>query len=115
MTTVPLLVKLRRVGVVVSAKAGRLILDAPAGVITAELRRELADRKTEIITALLAESVRPDQDSALTEARHVVADLLATAYQRYSAPRRAGSDQRKDSGDGELANSSVSSVHGVVP
>jgi len=60
------------------------------------------------------ELLRHRNDSAASDAREEIAGLLATAYRRYAAIQRAGSDQRKDSGDGELANSRRSSVHGVV-
>jgi hypothetical protein len=50
-----------------------------------------------------------------TRALREIAGLLATAYQRYSAPQRVDSDRPEDSGDGDLANSGTESVHGVVP
>jgi hypothetical protein len=53
----------------------------------------------------------PTADKAIRES----ANLLATAYQRCSATRSGVSARGENSGDDELAKSSRTSVHGVVP
>ncbi|MEM7586880.1 MAG: condensation domain-containing protein, partial [Acidobacteriota bacterium] len=52
LTTVQLLDHLRQLGARVSSKGGRLKLNAPSGALTAELRRELGERKAEILEFL---------------------------------------------------------------
>jgi hypothetical protein len=54
-------------------------------------------------------------ESTVAEALREVADLLAIAYRRSAAIERVGQDPSPNSGNDELANSSCSSVHGVVP
>ncbi len=51
---------------------------------------------------------------ATTDALFEIAGLLAIAYRRYQTVQRTGDNQSQDSGDGELANSGLQSVHGVV-
>jgi TubC N-terminal docking domain len=106
------LVQLRSVGISVNVEGDRLIVDAPADVVTAELRAEIAVRKTELIAAL--EVGHDDLDNSdLIEVRREIADLLAIAYRRYAAVMRA-CDHQPSPGTHELANSRRSSVHGVV-
>jgi hypothetical protein len=107
------LVQLRSVGISVSVEGDHLIVDAPAGVVTAELRAEFAVRKAELIAALEVGHDDLD-DSDLIQVRREIADLLAIAYRRYAAVVRAG-DRQPSSGIHELANFQHSSVHGVVP
>lgn len=113
MTAASLLAQLRSEGVSVRLESDRLIVDAPAGSVTDELRAQLRERKAELIAALEGEHVRLDE-SSLIEVRRKIADLLAIAFQRYTAVERAG-EHGKTSGNDELANSSRPSVHGVVP
>jgi len=100
-------------GVSISAQRGRLIVEAPPGVVSAELHAQLRERKAELIAALEAECVPPDE-SIVLGVRREIADLLAIAYRRYAAVQRAGAYRPEDSGKGGLANSDAPSVHGVV-
>jgi len=113
MSAMLLLAHLRGTGVSISAQRGRLIVEAPPGVVSAELHAELRERKAELIAALEAECVPPDE-SIVLGVRREIADLLAIAYQRYAAMQRAGADRLNDSGKERLANSDTASVHGVV-
>jgi hypothetical protein len=108
-----LIAKLRASKVSIRSEGGRLIVEAPSGVITAEVRAELAKRKSELLAALEAEI--PEQDSALTHAQNEVAGLLAVAYKRYIAIPNVGAGRNTNSGDAALAKSPGQSVHGVVP
>ena len=101
-------------GIAIRSEDDRLILEAPAGVITAEVRGELVKRKAELISALNLEHNHP-VDLTLDESQKEIAALLATAYRRYAAVQRVGQDRPASSIDYELAKSENSSVHGVVP
>ena len=115
MSAASLLSRLRTAGISLSHEGGRLIVEAPSGVITAEVRTELAKQKLELIAALDAQRARLDGDLALTTARQQIAHLLAIAYMRYAAVQRAGRDHQEGSSGVSLANSDEASVHGVVP
>ena len=52
MTTAEFLVHLKDLGVEVAADGDRLRCGAPAGALTPDLRREIAQRKPEILAAL---------------------------------------------------------------
>ncbi len=52
MTTTELLTETRRAGIVVRSEGGCLQVDAPIGVLTPPLRRELAVRKAELLDVL---------------------------------------------------------------
>jgi hypothetical protein len=65
-STLEFLSTLRTLGVRLSGEGGRLRCNAPAGVVTSELREELASRKSEILTflgqanlATLADPIEP--------------------------------------------------------
>lgn len=107
--------KLRAAGVRFRREGTRLIVEAPAGVITAQLHTELANRKTELIAALEAEALSMTEDPAATEATGEIAGLLAGAYRRYTAVQRVPANRSGDPRDAELALSVEPSVHGVVP
>jgi len=106
-----LLAQLRASGVVIRSEKGRLIVEGPAGAVTADLRAQLALNKAELITALTAD---PVQGTCTAEAVDVVAALLALAYKRYARVQRVGSEQSHDPTDVALAISHGQSVHGVV-
>jgi hypothetical protein len=115
MSATSLLSHLRTAGISLSHERDRLIVEAPSGVITAELRTELAKQKAELIAAIDAQRARSDGDLALTTARRQIPGLLAIAYMRYTAVQRAGRDHQEGSSGDSLANSDEASVHGVVP
>ena len=114
MTAAALLASLRAKGISISSEGGRLILEAPAGVITANLRGELVKRKAELISALAPDHGHP-ADLNLAESQTEIAKLLATAYRRYREILRVGQDRPESSADYDLAKPATSSVHGVVP
>ncbi len=64
-----LLADLRRAGVNLSAKGERLAFDAPAGVVTPELRATLQARKAELLAAV--------RESDASFRRRLAADLAA--------------------------------------
>jgi hypothetical protein len=109
-----LLARLRGAGVSISSLRGGLIVEAPPGVVTAELRAELVRCKAELIAWLEKSQHDAHEDSIVTEARYEIAGLLAKAYRRFSATQRVSGDQ-PNSGNNGLANYPSSSVHGDVP
>jgi TubC N-terminal docking domain len=114
MSPASLVNQLRAAGGSIRCDGGRLVIEAPPGVITAELRAELSKYKAELI-ALLESGTGNTGDAAETiQARNRIAGLLAMAYRRFLASRRPVEDQAT-SGDRRLANSTTLSVHGVVP
>lgn len=107
----PLLAKLRSAGAAISVEGSRVIIDAPVGALTDNLRAELIKHKTELISKLQhGREIR--EDLALVEARHEIAGLLAQAYHRYVPIGRA--TDSGNPGNDRLANSGGKSVHGVV-
>ena len=114
MTALALLESLHAIGVSVGSESGRLIVEAPAGVVTEQLREELVRRKPELITALEMGRQLPG-DVIVRDARNTIAELLSTAYLRHREIQRVGADLREAPSAGSLASSGVSSVHGGVP
>ena len=118
MSAASLLAQLRDEGISISSNAGRLVIDAPVGAVTAELRVELVKRKAELIATLETAHGVLHEDAPLTEARTEIARLLAIAYSS-ATPRFNVSGQAIDwpviSGKDDLANSGGTSVHGDVP
>jgi len=113
MSALSYLNKLRGAGIKLRKEGTHLIIEAPSGVITSELRGEMGTRKMDILRALEAESRAAKTDSAGIKEIGVVAGLLAVAYKRYSAiPRLPG--QIPNEPDSELALSKDTSVHGGV-
>jgi TubC N-terminal docking domain len=108
-----LLVRLRATGVSISGEGERLVIDAPKGVITAELRAEVASMKFEILRLLEAEAAAAEKDFQLAKAIDAAAGLLAGAYKRHPGPR-PWADQTPTSSDSTLALSGDTSVHGGV-
>lgn len=75
MNAAPLIRELHAAGVTLSATGDRLHVEAPAGTVTDELRRRIADNKDALLTAL-----RPAPDTSAMDARAVLlalADRLA--------------------------------------
>lgn len=111
-----LVASLRGMGATLRREGTRVVVEAPSGVITLEIRGQLAESKRELLEVLAKDSpAYAGFDHQAADAVHEISSLLAIAYRRYSAVQRVGSDRRNDSGNGDLANSSESSVHGVVP
>ena len=115
MNTASLLAELRVAGIAISSEGGRLIVEAPPGAVTAELRAELMKRKAELLATLETAHGHVDKDLPVTRARIEIAQLLAIAYRRDAAIQRVSSDQPESSVNGQLANAHRSSVHGDVP
>ena len=105
---------LRARGISISASSGRLIVEAPEEVLTAELSGELTRRKAELIAELVTTPQRTEV-SGLLEAQNTVASLLAMAYRRHGAVPRVGMDRKASTADCGLASVGGSSVHGDVP
>ena len=106
--------QLQSAGIKINSDRGRLIVEAPQGVLTTEWRAQLASRKAELMTAL-QEAPQTSHDLAAIKARAEIVGLMAAAYRRYIAIRQVGRDRRGSSGSDRLANLLGSSVHGVVP
>ena len=85
MTALDLLGDMRRRGVVLTAQGDRLAFDAPAGVMTAELRATLAARKAELM-AFLAGKFAAAADALLA----TVDDNEAREALAYAFFERAG-------------------------
>jgi hypothetical protein len=114
MSTQEFLSALRARGISISTCDGRLIVEAPEGAVTVELRGELIKRKAELIATLEPPQPRTD-GSGVLEASHAVASLLAMAYRRHAAVARVGTDRKASVADCGLASAGPSSVHGDAP
>ena len=108
-----LITKIRAHGISLHREGGRLIVEAPAGVITPDLRVELGRLKQELLSQLDLESRKESVEDAAANAICENAGLLAIAYVRYKAVQRATIDQ-PGVPTSKLALSSEPSVHGVV-
>ncbi|SRR5579871_2378553 len=115
MNAVRLLAQLRAAGASISSKNGRLVIEVQPGVVTADLRAELVKCKADLLAMLAPAPCQHDEDPMIREVRRGLAGLLAVAYRRYAAIQRVGPDQPNTPAKDALANSSGSSVHGVVP
>jgi hypothetical protein len=102
------LAKLRRAGVVLRASGDRLVVEAPVGLVTPQLRGELARRKEELVFAL-QDSIDVRIVPSDRELIHDVARLLATGYRRY-LNRQTASVGGLESANG-VAFSGAGSVH----
>ena len=74
--------KLRALDVVLSVHENRLRINAPAGVITPELRRELAARKAELLTLLQESPIESPQSQAISSVSRADKLPLSFAQQR---------------------------------
>ena len=109
-----LVTQLRAAGGSITCDGRRLVIKAPTGVVTADLRTELAKYKTELIALLQSGTGNTGETADTTQARNRIASLLATAYRRSVTPPRAVKHQAT-SGNDRLAILVTPSVHGVVP
>lgn len=107
----PILAALRVKGVSIRSERGRLIVDAPWGAISPDLRAKLLTRKTELIEALGVEARLWSDDPIARESLSKVAVLLAKAYEGYSRVQRLEPNRPDDSVQNELALSALQSVH----
>jgi|SRR5579863_5666586 len=111
-----LITNLRKEGVRLYREGTRLIVEAPPGVITPEIRAELLRSKQELLTALGEESPGAmGEDPIAAEALCAIARLLAAAYRRQQDIRRVSEDHADRERHGKLALRGEPSVHGVVP
>lgn len=94
----------------VTRKRGRLTADT----VRHGQSRNDPDGRAKLNSARVFPPACIPDDLKAASAIHETTALLATAYRRYAAIQELGADPRNDSGDGDLANSSASSVHGVV-
>ncbi len=105
MTTTSLLCELRSSGIALSVSGGKLRVEAPKGVLTQELRDELALHKAEIIAALKASTPAPDKgghdvvELAMREFKRIVRRLSRVMLPGYLA----GAAQNQPELYGEIA------------
>jgi hypothetical protein len=108
-----LLRRLRRGGASVHSEGDRLVVEAPPGLVTAELRAELVECKADLLVMLNANNCG-NEGPSVSGTRRAIAALLATAYRRCATIQSVGRDQTSESVNTELAISDGQSVHGVV-
>lgn len=105
------LADLRKAGIIVRANGDRLVVEAPAGLVTTQLRDELARRKETLLFAL-RDSIElrlvPEDMEILRE----VANLLAVAYQRFLRIPRVPAEEASCKATVGVALSGESSVYG---
>ena len=101
-----LIARMTPLGVTMRAIGFRLIVDAPAGVITPEMRTDLSRHKANLI-ALLGTPSDLDRKATCT-----VAKMLATAYQKHRAARGIPLAEDLKSAADAVAFPSTPSVHG---
>ena len=104
------LADLRKAGIIVRANGDRLVVEAPAGLVTTQLRDELARRKTTLLFAL-RDSTEPGLGPEDSENLHEVASLLAVAYQRFLRIPKVPVDQAFCATPAGVALSAGPSVH----
>jgi hypothetical protein len=75
MTDKDFLKSFEALGISLSSERGRLIVEAPTGVLTPQLREELVRRKSELIAALEGRRQSP-ADLTLPDAQNEIARLL---------------------------------------
>jgi hypothetical protein len=110
MNPAKLLAHLRNAGAILQLHGERIAIEAPAGVITADTRKQLGRQKAELVSLLRA--AEPQIDRLATEAVRELASMLAAAYRRYSKVPRVPVDGTPESPSGGVALSGMSSVHG---
>lgn len=113
MNPTTLLSRLRSAGISIELRDCDLVVRAPKGVVTPKLHAKLVKQKRALVAAIREEAL--GLDLAATDALVVISELLASAYRRYCAVQRVGSDESKEPVNEALANSSPQSGHGVVP
>jgi hypothetical protein len=108
-----LLSMLRDAGISIRSADGRLIVEAPAGLVSAEMRTEIASHKAELVATLESHiGLLPPADSVTEEAVREVSGLLAVAYQRYARIPRVRAEEPENPTLPQLALSGGVSVHG---
>lgn len=110
-TAMSLVASLRASGISIRAENRRLLVEAPLGTITPEIRSQLARCKAELISTLEFEEKHSGKDPVTVEALRKVASLLAAAYRRWQMTPRIP-EVLRDPPKGELALSPGQSVHG---
>jgi len=114
MNTAALLTDLRKAGVQLYREGTRLIVEAPPGMVTPEIRAELSRAKQELLRAVGRQSPEaPGEDPIAAEALREIAALLAAAYRRHRQLQPAATNPPSDHCNEALANSGTRSVHGV--
>src|ERR1019366_108056 len=108
-----LVASLRAAGILIRSEGGRLVVEAPRGTITPEIRSQLAGRKTELISIISLEEEHRANDATTVEALREVAALLATAYKRRQRILRVP-EAAADAVNAGLALSGGRSVHECV-
>lgn len=115
MSAATLLARLSSAGISIKLQNGRLILEAPRGVITAELHAQMVEHKAELISTLAGQSAHYGEDDLAKIAKHTIAELLSVAYRRHLSAEKTRPDLAQDSANNPLAIDSAQSVHGDVP
>ena len=67
MTVLELLAQVKNLGAEMSVQGSNLVLDAPLGVITQELREAMVENKAEILAQLLLDQMRKGQSRLLAQ------------------------------------------------
>lgn len=114
MNSAALITDLRKAGVQLYREGTRLIVEAPPGIVTPEIRAELLRAKHELLTAVdrrSSEAMGDDQIAA--EALRYIADLLALAYRRSAAHGHTSAHREAAHIPRGLALPGEASVHGV--
>jgi tubulysin polyketide synthase-like protein len=106
-----LLRKLREAGILIRSDGGRLIVEAPVGVVTAEMRGDLARHKKALVAVLESSVGNLLRVEPVSEALREVGGLLAVAYRRYASIPRVPKEPRNPTLK-QLALSKGVSVHG---
>src|SRR6266851_2883706 len=89
-----LITDLRKAGVRLSREGARLIVEAPPGVVTPQIRAELSRSKQELLTTLGAEPRGATGDDRIAaEAVREMAGMFAAAYRRHQELRRVPEDR----------------------
>lgn len=110
-TATSLVASLRASGISIWAENRRLLVEAPQGTITPEIRSQLTKCKGELISTLEFEEKHRGKDPVTVEASREVASLLVAAYRRWQKIPRIP-EVLDDPPKGELALSPGQSVHG---
>jgi hypothetical protein len=84
-----LLERLRSAGVIIRAQDSRLVIEAPAGVITPDLRDVLVRNKANLLS-VLGRQQKGGSGDAIDHAVRGVAELLARAYERLNTAPPGG-------------------------
>ena len=115
MSAAALITDLRKAGVQFYRVGTRLIVEAPPGLVTPEIRAELSRSKQELLNAVGRQSPEATgDDQVVAEALREIAALLAAAYRRQQEIRRVPEHHPGAGAQHGLALSGQASVYGVV-